>query len=154
MHTYIHICTNTYNTRAHTHIHTYSRTGVLNSGLCACKTSLLKSRLSGTTFLCLFFIVLGVHCGIYKSSYNKSNISYLNSPPPSFSFTLFPPFLQSFQQVSLFHLHACIHSTCTIFTRLHPFPASFSFPLVPIPPDKTCSDFLFSAFVKEKKMTF
>jgi hypothetical protein len=28
----------------------------------------------------------GVRCGIYKSSYNISNISYLTSPPPSFSF--------------------------------------------------------------------
>jgi hypothetical protein len=29
-----------------------------------------------------FFIVLGgEHCGIYKSSYNLSNISYLYSPP-------------------------------------------------------------------------
>jgi hypothetical protein len=29
-----------------------------------------------------------VYCGIYKSSYNISNISYLNSSPPSFSFIL------------------------------------------------------------------
>jgi hypothetical protein len=29
---------------------------------------------------------VGVHCGIYKSSYNISNISYLNSPSPPFSF--------------------------------------------------------------------
>jgi hypothetical protein len=28
-------------------------------------------------FVCLFFVfVLGVHCGIYKSSYTISNISY------------------------------------------------------------------------------
>jgi hypothetical protein len=39
----------------------------------------------------LFFIaVLGVHCGMYKSSYDISNISCLNSPPPSFSFILSP----------------------------------------------------------------
>jgi hypothetical protein len=30
--------------------------------------------------------VLGVHCGIYKSSYNISNISYLNSTSPPLSF--------------------------------------------------------------------
>jgi hypothetical protein len=26
--------------------------------------------------------MMRLHCGIYKSSYNISNISYLNSPPP------------------------------------------------------------------------
>jgi hypothetical protein len=40
-------------------------------------------------FIYLFFIiVLGVHCGINKSSYNVSNISYLNSPPPPLSLPL------------------------------------------------------------------
>jgi hypothetical protein len=35
-----------------------------------------------------FFIVwVGIECGIYKSSYNILNTTYLNSPPPSFSFT-------------------------------------------------------------------
>jgi hypothetical protein len=34
---------------------------------------------------------VGIHCGIYKSSYNMSNISYLNSPPPLFSFILPSP---------------------------------------------------------------
>jgi hypothetical protein len=40
---------------------------------------------------CLFYyiiVVQGVHCDIYRSSYN---ILYLNSPPPSFSFI--PPTL-------------------------------------------------------------
>jgi hypothetical protein len=54
----------------------------------------------------LFFGVcvcwVGVHCGIYKSSYN---ISYLNSPPPPFSFIPIHPFLDQFKQVSFFHLH-------------------------------------------------
>jgi hypothetical protein len=35
---------------------------------------------------------LGVHCDIYISSYNKSNISDLNSPPPPFSFIFFSPY--------------------------------------------------------------
>jgi hypothetical protein len=35
------------------------------------------------SFLSFFLIVLGVHCGIYKSSFSISNISYLNSSPPS-----------------------------------------------------------------------
>jgi hypothetical protein len=30
--------------------------------------------------------LVGVHCGICKSSYNVSNISYLNSPSQPFSF--------------------------------------------------------------------
>jgi hypothetical protein len=39
--------------------------------------------------------VLGVHCGIYKSLYNISNLSYMNSTPLSFSFNpLTPPFLE------------------------------------------------------------
>jgi hypothetical protein len=38
-----------------------------------------------------FIIVLGVHCGLFKSSYDTSNIPYLNSPPPSFSFIPPPP---------------------------------------------------------------
>jgi hypothetical protein len=41
----------------------------------------------------LYFLLLcwvGVHCGIYKSSYNISNISHLNSPPPLFFFISSP----------------------------------------------------------------
>jgi hypothetical protein len=32
--------------------------------------------------LFLFLYWVGVHCGIYKSSYNKSTTSYSNLPPP------------------------------------------------------------------------
>jgi hypothetical protein len=35
-----------------------------------------------------------------------------------------PPFLEYFQQVSLFHLHTCVHTICTIFILLHHFPTS------------------------------
>jgi hypothetical protein len=41
-----------------------------------------------------FIVMLGVPCGIYKSSYSISNISQLNSPPPSFSFIPLLPFLK------------------------------------------------------------
>jgi hypothetical protein len=41
-----------------------------------------------------FVVVLRVHCGIYKSSYNVLNISYLDSPPPLFSFSPLSPFLK------------------------------------------------------------
>jgi hypothetical protein len=46
------------------------------------------------TFLLKYFLLLllcwvGVHCSIYKGSYNVSNTSHLNSPPPLlFSFPL------------------------------------------------------------------
>jgi hypothetical protein len=36
------------------------------------------------SFLLLYWV--GTQCGIYKSSYNISNVSYLNSPTPWFSF--------------------------------------------------------------------
>jgi hypothetical protein len=80
-------------------------------------------ELSGLLFLLLCW---GVHCGIYESSYSLSNISYLNSPPPSFSFILYPasPFLKQFSQVSFFHLHTCRHRIYTIFTLPSSFPTS------------------------------
>jgi hypothetical protein len=113
-----------------------------------------RHGLSFSFFLIFFLCWVGVHCGIYKTSYNVSNISHLNSPPPPFSFyPLLPPFLEYFQQVSLFHLPICVHSICTIFTLPHPFPISSSLQLVPTTPGRTCSALLFFNFVKEKKMT-
>jgi hypothetical protein len=41
-------------------------------------------RLFFKIFLLLCWV--GIHCGIYKSSYNVSNILYLNSPLPPLSF--------------------------------------------------------------------
>jgi hypothetical protein len=87
-------------------------------------------------FLSPFFIVvLRVHCDIYKNSDNLSNVSSLNSPPPPFSTILLysPPLFLNGHQVSFFHLHTCVHSICTIFTLLHPFPTSSLLPLVPTP---------------------
>jgi hypothetical protein len=55
----------------------------------------------------------------------------LNSPSATFFF--FSPFLEEFQQVSFFHLHTCVHSICTIFTILHPFPHPPLLLLVPTP---------------------
>jgi hypothetical protein len=46
-------------------------------------------------------------------------------------YSLLPHSWNSFNNVSLFHLHACTHSICTIFTLLHPFPTSFLVPLIP-----------------------
>jgi hypothetical protein len=73
-------------------------------------------------------------------------------------YPLFPPFLEWFQRVSFFHLHICIHSICTIFTLLHPFPTTSSPPLVapsplgagPVLP--SCSSILYKK--KEEKCHF
>jgi hypothetical protein len=84
--------------------------------------------LNSNIYLCL----IGVHCGIYKCSYNISNMSYLNSPCPPFFISL-PPLLEKFQQISFFCLHTCIHTVCAIFTLPCPFPAFSPFPLLPTP---------------------
>jgi hypothetical protein len=97
-----------------------------------CKLYLILSFLK--FYLIIFLIVVPwVHCGIYKSSYSTSDISYLNLPPPPFSFIPPPSFLDQFQQVSIFHLYTCVHSICTIFTLPHPFSTSSTLPLVSIP---------------------
>jgi hypothetical protein len=61
--------------------------------------SMFSQHLSHSLFLLL--CCMGVHCGLYKSSYNISNISYLNSPPPSFSFI--SPSLHSKNSFNRYH---------------------------------------------------
>jgi hypothetical protein len=72
--------------------------------------------------------VLGIHCGIYKSSHNISNMLYLNLPPLSFSFTLLPPRTNSLVHwffVLFFSLHFI-----NLCLNLHFFPpANFGFSL-------------------------
>jgi hypothetical protein len=93
---------------------------------------LYKGRLSGvmkSSFL--LFCSIGVHCGIYKSFYTLSNISYMNSPPPPLFFLpCHHPFMEQFQQVSFLHLHTCVHSICKVFTLLYPLPTMSPPPLV------------------------
>jgi hypothetical protein len=103
---------------------------------------------TGSYFL---IVVLGVHCSIYKSSYNISNISQLNCLPlHHFPLSFLPLPWNSFSrsQFSIF-----IH----VYTMLAPYHAPIPFPnllpLIPNPADWTCSGLLFSDFVK-KKMTF
>jgi hypothetical protein len=76
----------------------------------------------------LFLIVVlgrGTLC-IHKSSYNISNISYLNTPPPSFSFIFSYPLSQS----SFNRYHFCIYiHVYTIFALY-----SLSYTLSPPPP--------------------
>jgi hypothetical protein len=85
-----------------------------------------------------------VHCVIYKSSYNVSITSYLNSPCLSFILLLW--FLEQFQQASLLHLHTGIHIFCTIFTLLPLFQ-----PPTPLPPQDLFHPPVFSDFVEEKR---
>jgi hypothetical protein len=101
----------------------------------------------------------GVHCDIYESSYNVSNISYLNSPPPSFSFISPFPFLEWFQQESFLHLHTCVYIFYTIFTLLASFPATSPLLLVPVVPWvepvlPSCSLILLKKKEKKKEMKF
>jgi hypothetical protein len=68
-----------------------------------------------------------VHCDIYKSSCNVSNIPYLNSLPPPFSFIPIL-FLEWFQQVSFLPWSIHVHIFHSVFTLLSPFPATSLFP--------------------------
>jgi hypothetical protein len=83
----------------------------------------------------IFYCSVGVHCGIYKNIYNISNISYFNSPPPSFSF--FSSSLHFWNSFSRYHFSIYMH-VYTIFTLYSTyvcsFPISFLLPLVPTPP--------------------
>jgi hypothetical protein len=64
---------------------------------------------------------VGVHCGIYKSSYNVSNISYLNWLAPPFSFI--PPWPYSWNRYH-FYIYIHVYTFWTIFIVLCHFPAT------------------------------
>jgi hypothetical protein len=65
----------------------------------------------------VFFIaVLEVHCGIYKSSYNMSTISYLNSP---LHHSPLSPLLYSWNSFSRSHFSIYIH-VYTVFVSYSP----------------------------------
>jgi hypothetical protein len=83
------------------------------------------------SFSCTFSYFLcweRVHCGIYKNSYNISNVSYLNSLCLPFSFM--PPFPEV--STGIIFAFTCMY-TCTLFTL---FPTTSPLPLVPnfLPP--------------------
>jgi hypothetical protein len=100
-------------------------------------------------FLLLFWV--GVHCGIYKSSYN---ISYLNSPPPPFFIPTPPP-------VSGIVLTGYFHTCIYLYTVFAPYLPSIIFPppphshwyqpsqAGPIPP--SCSPIFYLKKKKEKE---
>jgi hypothetical protein len=64
------------------------------------------------------FVLGGVHCSIYKCSYNVSNIPYLNSPHPLLSFIpLSPNSWNSFNKC-----HSCIYTHVnTLFALYSPY---------------------------------
>jgi hypothetical protein len=118
---------------------------------------LMYIRLNQANELMGIFIFLWLcweweHCGIHRSSYYRSNMSYLNSPPPSFISLLYsslPLFLVQFQPVSFFQVYTYGYS-------IVPHSPSHSLSSHPLPPTDTsphnriCSALLFSDFVKEK----
>jgi hypothetical protein len=71
---------------------------------------------------------VGVQCGIYKGSYNVSNISYLNSLPPLISFILYPPVPGIVSAgIILAYAYMCTH----ILYDIHP-PIPFTCHLLPL----------------------
>jgi hypothetical protein len=93
-------------------------------------------------FIFQFFIVV-LGGGIYKSSYNVSNMSYLSLPPPLFSCISPPP-----NSFSRYHFSIYTH----VYTVFAPCSPSFTLSHFLLPPtgtnfpDRTCSAFLFSNF--------
>jgi hypothetical protein len=73
---------------------------------------------------------------------------------PSIILLYLPLFQEEFQKVLFFHLHTCIHSICTKFTFLYPFPTSSLLPLVPPAPRQDLFHTLVLWFCKRKWMTF
>jgi hypothetical protein len=73
----------------------------------------------------------------------------VNSAFPPFSFIHLSPHSWNSFNRSLFSIY--IHSICTIFTFLQPFPISSPLPLVPTSPGRTCFTLLPSNFVIKKR---
>jgi hypothetical protein len=98
-------------------------------------------------FLKFCYCCAGVHCGIYKSSYNISNISKWNSPPPPFSFIPSAPLPGIVSTGLSFPLTCMCKCMCTQYLYyIHsptPFPHTLSPPTGTNPPDRTCSLILF-----------
>jgi hypothetical protein len=100
----------------------------------------MKSILLWLMIFFYFFIVLRVHCGIYKGSYNISDILYLNSLSPSFSFFLPHP---NSGKVSTGLIFPFIYMWTQYLYHSHPptpFPHVFPLP----------TGTMFSDFVKKK----
>jgi hypothetical protein len=87
-------------------------------------------------FFKVFFPLLcwvSVHCGIYKGSYNVSNISHLNSNPVPHSFI--PPCSDSWKSFNRLHIF-CIY--IHVYILFAPYSSSWSFPQhMPLQPVQT-----------------
>jgi hypothetical protein len=102
----------------------------------------------------LFFIVLGVHCSIYKSSYNIFNVLYLNSHPPHHS--LSSPFPHTWKSLNRHHFSIYIfmyiifapYSTFQVLSPHPPYSHCYQLPRQ----DLFCP--LVLQFCKRKTMTF
>jgi hypothetical protein len=88
---------------------------------------------------------VGVHCSIYKSSYNVSSTSYLNSPSPLFSFTTKLPVLITCSEVSFclithgmllgylsYHWSVCFCACLFLIEMIRSFSVSSKVPIIPI----------------------
>jgi hypothetical protein len=105
-----------------------------------------KADLKLFLFIFIFLLLCWVHCGIYKSSYNVSNI-ILEFTPSTIPFYPPPPIPGIVSTGLIFPFT----NTCTQYLfHIHPSPPPTGTTL----PGRTCSAFLFSNFVKEKKKTF
>jgi hypothetical protein len=98
----------------------------------------------------IFIIVLKIHCAIYKILTVYHTWIHLST------ILLYRPFLHTWNSFnsSHFSIQTCMHSICTIFTILHPFPTYSHFPLVTNPPRQDLFHLLFSEIVKERKWHF
>jgi hypothetical protein len=115
-----------------------------------CNTNSRYYELSPLVYYCFetgsLLLCCGVYCGIYKSSCNIPNISYLNSPHPPFSFFLSSPLPRITSTAIIFPFtNMCIQFLHHIHL-LSPFTISSPPPTGTNPPNpgRTCSSFLFS----------
>jgi hypothetical protein len=115
----------------------------------------LLSNLTSSFLNVLLLCCVGLHCSIYKSSYNVSNISYLNLPPPPFSFIHPYPIPGIVSTDIILYLHTRVHSICTIFT-LSSLLSSTLLRLVPTPSLLQAGAVLLSCspMLQKKTMTF
>jgi hypothetical protein len=87
---------------------------------------LTQKQFTTAVLLFLFLILLlcwvGVHCGIYKDSYNISNISHLNSPSPPFSFISPPPSQEIVSKDIFFSIYIHVYTVFAPNSPSQPFP--------------------------------